>query len=251
MLWKTFFVDYNFLNFSLINKSGESKSTALVAMLGATAAVFGWVFTSRVQIQNATKAHAMQALMNSRTATIYNERVDQAGKILKKIRNNRNLALNDFVSVSKDDYLLLKQKEKAAIHYMLNFLEFIAIGVRHNNMDEELIRGSLKSILRNNYLSFQLVIEHVREKAPSNYTELEKLYKRWLEYECTKCTNWYASESDTNIIRKTQKHSLYAIMTIITLLSWNLIIFLIDNLKAKGIKKANHSLICKKCKDNQ
>lgn len=250
IIWKTFTLDYHFLNFSLKAKPGTTKTTALVTMLAAIAAVSGWVFTSRVQIINATKTHAMQALMNSRNSTIYVQRVDEAMTIRQKLKDEKKLGVNDLVIVSKDDYLQLKPTERAAIHYMLNFLEFIAVGVRHNNMDEELIKGSLKTILKNNYLMFQPVIEYVRIGSPSNYIEMETLHKRWDEYnndKCMKCTNWFKVSDDSKEKNQPARQSIYAVMTILTLGLWNLAITGISIFERYAKSNLKNDFICIDC----
>ena len=250
IIWKTFTLDYQFLNFSLKAKPGTTKTTALVTMLAAIAAVSGWVFTSRVQIINATKTHAMQALMNSRNSTIYVQRVDEAMAIRQKLKDEKKLGVNDLVIVSKDDYLQLNPAERASIHYMLNFLEFIAVGVRHNNMDEELIKGSLKTILKNNYLMFQPVIEYVRISSPSNYIEMETLHKRWDEYnndKCIKCTNWFKVGDDRKDKNQPARQSIYAVMTMLTLGLWNLAITGIEIFERYAKSNLKNDFICIDC----
>lgn len=253
IIWKTFFIDYNFLNFSLKAKVGTTKTTALVTMLSATAAVSGWVFTSRVQIVNATKTHAMQALMNSRNSTVYIQKVEEAMKIRHKLKEKNGLGVNDLVVMSREEYNELTPEERGAIHYMLNFLEFIAVGVRHNNMDEELIKGSLESILRNNYILFQQVIEYVREISPKNYTELETLYKRWNNYnsdKCIECKNWFEVDEDIKDRKKPARNSLYTLMSIATLFVWNISITIIDYIKRRLRSRTIDDHICKKCNKN-
>ncbi|MFN4107579.1 MAG: DUF4760 domain-containing protein [Acinetobacter johnsonii] len=250
IFWKTFALDYNFLNFSLKAKPGTTKTTALVTMLAAIAAVSGWVFTSRVQIINATKTHAMQALMNSRNSTIYVQRVDDAMAIRQKLRDKKGLGVNDLVVVSQEDYINLKPEERSAIHYMLNFMEFIAVGVRHNNMDEELIKGSLKTILKNNYLMFQPVIEFVRIGSPSNYIEMETLHKRWDEYnndKCMKCTNWFKVSDDSKEKNQPARKSIYAVMTILTLGLWNLAITGIEFFERYAKSNLKNDFVCIDC----
>ena len=222
LLWKGFFEQYNFLNISLVKEAnesyyfqqhtifgllseapaGSSKLTSFVAFLSAIAAIAGWIFTSRLQIINATKTHAMQVLMNSRTSTAYVAKVDDAMKLRAKVKEENGWTEKDRIYVSKEKYLELKAEERSAVHYLLNFLEFIAVGIRHNNLDEDMLKGSFKSILTNNYLLFHPIILYIREQTPSNYTELEVLFLRWDQgehQECIKCKEWYkAKDLDIN-----------------------------------------------------
>ncbi len=217
LVWKGFFEEYTFLNISLVKEAnnsyyfqqhtvfgllseapaGSSKLTSFVAFLSAIAAIAGWIFTSRLQIINATKTHAMQVLMNSRTSTAYVGKVDDAMKLRAKVKEENGWTEKDRIFVSKERYLELKADERSAVHYLLNFLEFIAVGIRHNNLDEDMLKGSFKSILTNNYLLFHPIILHIREQTPSNYTELEVLFLRWDKGEhqkCIKCAEWYRTK---------------------------------------------------------
>ncbi|AHB92179.1 DUF4760 domain-containing protein [Acinetobacter baumannii] len=222
LIWKGFFEEYNFLNISLVKEvndsyyfqqhtifgllseapAGSGKLTSFVAFLSAIAAIAGWIFTSRLQIINATKTHAMQVLMNSRTSTAYVAKVDDAMKLRAKVKEDNGWTEKDRIYVSKERYLKLQPEERSAVHYLLNFLEFIAVGIRHNNLDEEMLKGSFKTILTNNYLLFHPIILHIREQTPSNYTELEVLFLRWDQGEhqtCLKCEEWYKTkELDKN-----------------------------------------------------
>ncbi|HGF9176697.1 TPA: DUF4760 domain-containing protein, partial [Acinetobacter baumannii] len=197
LIWKGFFKEYEFLGFDLVNTDKFNKTTALVTILAAIAAVFGWIFTSRVQIVNTVRGHSVQVLMNSRTSTIYLEKVDIAMKLrrclIKEAILEKNSTDNIYLSVRR--YKRLSDQERSAVHYLLNFLEFIAVGVRHNNLDESLIKGSLRTILKSNYMLFRFVIEHLR--GPDNqpiYDQLEALHKRWDEEQhskCAKCREWF------------------------------------------------------------
>lgn len=221
LIWKGFFEQYNFLNISLVKEAnesyyfqqhtifgllseapaGSSKLTSFVAFLSAIAAIAGWIFTSRLQIINATKTHAMQVLMNSRTSTAYVAKVDDAMKLRAKVKEENGWTEKDRIYVSKEKYLGLNAEERSAVHYLLNFLEFIAVGIRHNNLDEDMLKGSFKTILTNNYLLFHPIILHIREQSPSNYTELEVLFLRWDRGEhqaCIKCKEWYKAKDLEN-----------------------------------------------------
>lgn len=220
LIWKGFLQEYSFLNFNIKNTDTQFKTTALVTVLAAIAAVFGWIFTSRVQIINTTRSHSVQVLMNSRNSTVYMAKVDEATKIRRKLVKELNLPKGEKVQLSAVKFNELNDDEKSAITYMLNFLEFVAIGIRHNNLDEDLIKGSFKSILKSNYILFQPVIEHLRElDSPKTYNQLEMLHKRWDEdnhAKCVECKGWYkVGEGDvkSKLISQGMLHTPLAVFT--------------------------------------
>ncbi|EXB27480.1 hypothetical protein J537_0572 [Acinetobacter baumannii 1437282] len=275
LIWKGFLEGYNFLGFSLISESASyskdyfhshtlfgllaepnittSKLTPFVAFLSAIMAVGGWIFTSRIQIINATKTHAMQVLMNSRTSTAYVAKVDEAMKLRKRIMDENGWTEKDSVKISSERYLRLTAEERSAVHYLLNFLEFIAVGVRHSNLDEEMIKGSFKSILTNNYLTFHPIIEHIRKSSPSNYVELEVLHKRWDEdvhRNCDECKDWFKVGESINDKKKISKLR-FLTYNLLTCMGWG--VFILGRFlkkKAKIKKHKRNVFICVDCGEN-
>lgn len=159
-------------SYDLVSHACPSGTSYTAVLVGITATI-GWLFSSRVQIINATKTHAMQALMNSRNSTIYVEQVDIATKIRREVKAKEQECL------LIEDYKELTSEQVSAIHYLLNFLEFIAAGVKHHNLDEDLIKSSLRGILAANYNLFEKVIEHLRADNKNTYIYLEELQRRW------------------------------------------------------------------------
>lgn len=241
-LWKgvEFFSEYSFVNITLKN-----KTTSMVTVMAGIAAVIGWLFTSRVQIINAAKTHAMQALMNSRNSSIYMEKVDAATVIRRDLitKAEKSDIKNKQIVLTPEDYKVLNDSDKSAVHYLLNFLEFIATGVRHNNLDEDLIKGSFESILKNNYMLFYRVIDYVRESNPTNYIELETLYKRWddeyIHSKCKQCNTFYKTAANPK--SKALNVVEFLIFSGITCSLWLLVVII----KKAQVKLKNDGLIKK------
>ncbi|WP_180027831.1 DUF4760 domain-containing protein [Acinetobacter sp. YH16032] len=230
LIWKSFFEDYKFLNFDIENTDGQFKTTALVTVLAAIAAVFGWIFTSRVQMINTIRSHSVQVLMNSRNSTAYIAKVDIATKIRRNLGKDQNVESKDKVQLTREKFNSLEDEEKSAVTYLLNFLEFVAIGIRHNNLDEDLIKSSFKSILKANYNLFQPVIEYLREiDSPKIYNQLEILHKRWEENKKPECINCKQGIDDEVQNRKKHKfNNLRNItLTILTGSGWLIMIAII------------------------
>ena len=279
MIWKGFFEDYTFLNFDIKNTVTQFKTTALVTVLAAIAAVFGWIFTSRVQIINTTRSHSVQILMNSRNSTIYINKVDEATIIkrrlttgvlftkltMKKMLRNKKFVpleslsvpyksivqLNQRKSLSQEMFLNLEHDEKSAITYLLNFLEFVAIGIRHNNLDEDLIKGSFRSILKSNYVLFQPVIEGLRKLETSNtYNQLEMLHKRWDEEKhakCNECKTWYKISDKNGKIKVFLKYLGHVVATLLTCGTWLAMIMIMKLIEILTRHTEDENFICIDC----
>lgn len=225
LVWKAFFYEYDFLDYNIRNTPTKNKIIPLVTIMSAIAAVCGWIFTSRVQTINSVKSHSMQVLMNSRTSTIYNDKVDIATKIKKKLKMSlvKKGESTENLFLSPEKYSKLTDEEKSAVHYMLNYLEFVAIGIRHYNLDEDLLKGSLRTIVNSNYILFHKVIEHLRlVDNPNIYTQLELLHKRWAlekKEKCSKCKTWHHTHEVKEFADK-HKYLVFISMSILTSGIW-------------------------------
>ena len=274
LIWKCFFQDYSFLGFNIKNTGTQFKTTAVITILAAIAAVFGWIFTSRVQIINTTRSHSVQVLMNSRNSTIYMDKVDKATIIRRKLTEKRNKPTDkdkglfglwigkkntDFVKIqsvekiqlTEEEYKNLEHDEKSAVTYLLNFLEFVAIGIRHNNLDEDLIKGSFKSILKSNYILFEPIIEFLRKQDnPKIYLQLEMLHKRWdeeNELKCYECKKWYkvGLNNDPNELKKI--YVFHVFMSILSFGSWLILILIMKFSDSITKHKESKDFICIDC----
>lgn len=283
LIWKGFFEDYTFLKFDIENTDTQFKTTALVTVLAAIAAVFGWIFTSRVQIINTTRSHSVQVLMNSRNSTIYINKVDEATILRRKLNNgalltnyllekkikkkqfnkyfkqpiNLNVPFQNAIQKNKRKsleiqlFLSLNHSEKSSITYLLNFLEFVAIGIRHNNLDEDLIKGSFKSILKANHLIFKPVINHLRKNdSQKTYNQLEMLHKRWDDEDhakCIECRSWFKVTSKNTRCRIALNVILHMILSVITCFFWILMIGVMKIIELLSANKAEEKYVCPSC----
>jgi len=263
LLWKWLFREFEFLGFSIQSTKSHNKSTGLITILAAIAAVCGWIFTARVQTINAIKGHSMQVLMNSRTSTIYMQKVDKTIEIRRGLTKESMSTEGD-----KQDAVLTAEKfeklgngngekadeEKSAVIYMLNFLEFVAIGIRHYNLDESLLKGSLRSIINSNYKLYKPVIDHLRRvDNPKIFTQFELLHDRWTEPSeilCTSCRCWHPKKPEKQQWKDKYDKEIKRGMGILTFGSWQLALFIIKQVKKITKGQNLEEKLCKPCLEN-
>lgn len=261
IIWNSHFYEYSFLNFSIQEADNQNlnqiktKTTALIAVIASIGAAIGWVFTSRVQIINAIKGHTMQVLMNSRTSSIYAEKVDEAMKLRKKLQQEfeDEGKAGTKLELTKERYEKLDSKERSAVHYLLNFLEFVAVGIRHYTLDEEFIKGSLRSILNSNYRLFHPVIEHLRKTDNHTvYNQIELLHKRWDDAhheKCGSCNKWHKLAESKTSLKEKYRFQIHITMALITCGFWLfvvLVMWALSQLTDKHTIKSSY--ICDPCK---
>lgn len=254
LTWKALFIEWDFLKYSVRNTTSNYKSTGLITILAAIAAVCGWIFTARVQTINAVKSHSMQVLMSSRTSTAYVDMVKKTSEIRRKIlkeRDNTGESIQD-VQLTIEEFEQLENEEKTAVIYMLNFLEFVAIGIRHYNLDEGLLKESLKSIVSANYKLYQLVIEHLRKNdGAAIYVQLELLHQRWSKAEqlkCKKCKSWFPKSEEETPWKVKYKYFMHIMFTLITLGIWLVVVIFMKAMGKFTSASREKPRVCSSCK---
>ena len=113
--------------------------------------------------------------MSSRLSEIYIKQVEYATEIFKKYKSEKgeNYALEYQVFLKLDDRYV------DAIHYLLNYMEFVAVGIRFGDLDEKLMKNMMKSIISTNYTFFEQVIKEKQKKTKTVYEHLTALHFRW------------------------------------------------------------------------
>ncbi|WP_327857620.1 DUF4760 domain-containing protein [Acinetobacter guillouiae] len=172
--WNLSLREYSFVGFALGSEEHNSSNVILI-LLGTLAAVLGWLFTSRGQDLNSRRSHSIQTLMSSRLSEAYANHSNFATGVYTKLKDKHG----DHYILTIEDFESLEQLERNAIIYQLNYFEFIAVGIRYGDLDENLIKNTLKTIIYTNVTFFGKIIADKRTKSPTIYEHLTSLNKRW------------------------------------------------------------------------
>jgi hypothetical protein len=160
-------------------------------VLTAAAAVIGWICTSLVSIQNSVKQHTVNSLLQSRLSATFIEKGKELDALLLQDGKRRPLTLEDCKPTSDET----TSKGVAAVRYMLNYYEFIAVGVRQGDLDEKLLRQTVRGIVCSLVITARSYVEEsrrpelealakcddrdVRQEGPRTYRNLLWLYEKW------------------------------------------------------------------------
>lgn len=174
--WHLSLRHYAFLGFDLTSadKPGDTSNVILV-LLGILAAVLGWLFTYRGQALTATRSHTIQTLIESRLSEVYQRQVEYATEIYTTYKKDNGVAYN----LEYSEFHSLDPKYKNAIFYLLNYLEFVAVGIRFGDLDENQMKNMMKSIISANFNFFNEIIKNKQQSSPTIYEHLTALNKRW------------------------------------------------------------------------
>ncbi len=156
----------------------------IVVLMAAWLAVIGWIVTSWTSIRNSVKQHTINTLLQSRLSSTYMERADRVNKFFGAYESRHPLQTRD---PDADPTLGIAGDDEEALRYILNYFEYIAIGVRHGDLHEAMLRASLRSILTKttfysrDWIERRVAGTEVFSPNPLLYRNLRWLYLRWRE----------------------------------------------------------------------
>lgn len=167
------------------------KSNWLV-VLGVAVAATGWITSSYITLRNSIKQHTINTLLQSRLSATYMENV--------KLANKRYFSMEGIFPVTKEE---IQKKDPdsqlAALGYILNYLEFVAVGIKNGDLDEKLMKQTFRGMACSMREVGDAYVEFARESIrlenrkdapcvstktiPENviFENLDWLYERWYD----------------------------------------------------------------------
>ena len=159
--------------------AGLEKSQWVV-LLGVVAAVVGWITSAIVTMRNSIRQHTVTTLLSSRLSETYMSQT--------RLVNARYFSPSGALYRLTEDEVKAARPEAqlAALRYLLNYFEFIAVGIRYSDLDEKLLKNTLRGILCGVYEAAGPLVSQ-RRRAPAGskaeksktFEHLEWLYDRW------------------------------------------------------------------------
>jgi hypothetical protein len=115
-----------------------------IILLGVYGGVTGWLISSIVAIRNSIRQHSVNILLQSRLSQTYVERASLVHARYFHPMGIRCLTEDEMQSNAPEAQL-------PALRYVLSYLEFIAVGIRYGDLDEKLMRRTLRGLVCNLY----------------------------------------------------------------------------------------------------
>ena len=160
LCWKLFpiFNEYSWIGIVPKNYlTGKWVSTISIAFIPA----IGWLFSGYISVRNLTKQHSMNILLQTRTSAEYVKHAIVAQKYINE----------EHLEISEDD--------KNSIIYILNFLEFVSIGIISGELDENIFKQAWKNTFKlTNEIHKDTIIYH-QKKIPSIWSNFVWINERW------------------------------------------------------------------------
>ncbi|RYH37899.1 MAG: DUF4760 domain-containing protein [Alcaligenaceae bacterium] len=123
-------------------------------------------------IRNSVKQHTINTLLQSRLSATYMAHAEAVGDHFAQFVASKQL--NPASTRTPVDDI-----PKKSIGYILNYFEFIAIGIRHGDLDESVLKSSMRSMLTRTVHLVDILIKNAVQENPRAYCHLVWLYGRW------------------------------------------------------------------------
>lgn len=152
---------------------GKLKAEHVLATLGVASAICGWLIAGIINLRNSIRQHTISTLLQSRLSATYMKYADDLSRHYTDydVRRRSNPALKEMATDGVDIL---------ALRYILNYFEFIAIGVKRGDLDDDMLRDSLRSILKKNVSMSRPWIKATQIDSPNTYKNLLWLHDRWV-----------------------------------------------------------------------
>jgi hypothetical protein len=180
IFWVSVFVATLFLPIILPYTKSES---GIAIVVSAYLASVGWLYTNHNNIKNQRKSHTMSVLIQLRNSAEYQKhRVN----VFSQFPMGTAVKDSDLVKLQEDranpaSYGADKTPIMDSMIYILNYFEFISIGVKTEDLDGTMIELSLRAIFVNWHNHLLPVIKDAPNRGNArlyiNYRELVEKYK--------------------------------------------------------------------------
>lgn len=162
----------------------------VTSFFAASSVAIGWFVHAYTQKKALRKQHTVNVLNSSRMSDAYQKKISERSakyyhssfiesddvKLYKKSPAERK-------GLGDDD----KETVKAigATIYLLNYYEFICVGIKNNDMDSDYLYDTVSSIAEYLYKSSTELILELRKKEPRAYENLEAQLLKWKSQQTT------------------------------------------------------------------
>jgi Domain of unknown function (DUF4760) len=163
----------------------QNKTPAIAITVGYLATI-GWVYTNYMNLRSQQRAHTMNVLLSLRTNAVLNEhRIN----FFREYPYGKKMRAEDLPRLRAEridpkSYNITSSNRATAIldsvQYMANLYEFICVGMKQGDLDETIIKMSLRGILVGYYDLVKPFIDDARfdDKGVSH----PKVYENFLYY---------------------------------------------------------------------
>lgn len=142
----------------------SNRFTALAAWL----AVVGTIGSAWVAVLNVVKQHTINTLLQSRLSETYMAYGERVVDGIEQHAADKGRKGPPHCYTDRD-----------ALRYVLNYYEYIAVGIKYGDLSEDILRDTLRGNLVRTTEKFAIYIAERQRGDPNTYANLMSLYERW------------------------------------------------------------------------
>ena len=170
------------LLYSLTGPAVREDLTAFVALITtvptaaslivAIYAIWHNATSSRIQSR---KQHTITILFQTRLSSEIQNIHEQRRKLFPEFRDITYERWN----AARRSPVQAERNAADAVTRLLNYFEFIAVGIRENDLDHDMLKSTIRGQMCNLVDDARDVIAHLRDISPRTYQHLVELYDTW------------------------------------------------------------------------
>lgn len=162
--------------------------TPIVTAVGVIVALATWHRTHKLTIARSRKQHTIKILFETRLSDefrlLHESRETHHPPFRDVTYEDWERLRDDIARAGPNDRHLHQRKESlTSLLELLNYYEFLAIGIRMEDLDEEMLRGTVRSMMCNLVDDCRDLIAGLRVHSPTAFDNLCWLYDRWRDPE--------------------------------------------------------------------
>lgn len=134
-------------------------------------ATIGWIFTNYISSKNSIRQHTLTVLTQMRMST---EFMKNANLMQAEIDEGRVITHDYYNDIDAEN-----KATKESIRYILNYLEFVSVGIRLGDLDETLVKETQKGMFKYAFTACESFIMEKNKKNKTTYQHLIATIEKW------------------------------------------------------------------------
>jgi hypothetical protein len=139
-----------------MNCAPELEVRDWLFVMGLMFAIAGWVCSALITFRNSVKQHTVGVYVQSRLSSPYAE-------ISRRV-NLKHFSMGSLVGPIPQSYFTNKNnaEDMYDINTILNYFEFIAVGIRQGDLDESILKNTMRGMISNMCAKTSLYVAYIR-----------------------------------------------------------------------------------------
>jgi hypothetical protein len=153
----------------------------VVGAFGALIALFAFVFNAQRARDQSREQHTIKILFDTRLSAEFRGMLEARRRVFREGQRIDPLTFESYLAIDPDAGEAETRKRHAAeaVRSLLNYYEFLALGVSRRDLDETMLRETVRGIMCNLVIDCLGVIDAQRARNPLALRHLTALYLRW------------------------------------------------------------------------